>query len=397
MEVPLLDRVHKAELTGAWWEVPYWRNSRYIGLENCSAADIEDAFQALARMYNANWFLKRTQDQRDGWKWWLNAHRAAVAGERLPPKKLRSAHPVYTNLCGDGPMVVVYLVRHGRALVAAERHGLLPSFKVRLRDPENFEGAWLELDLIYLLVHQGVQVMPAAAGAVGNRKCEFLTRMGGEELHIEAKYLKPAPDNILVSQLDDALHQVLTVAPSIHQRAYVNFYEPLPSFHEEVLVGDGPKGLALRWPSLAQRITEHLEDVVERKAWGLHEIPGLLRYNVIPITEGMSYLGQGGGLHHSKDAEVLKIIQRGIDEAHTQLPSGAAGLLIVHSDGANRFRLQEEDFRAAFETRPSLGGLVVVDRIQRAQFIPNPYALTPISGYAVVSALLKQEQHEPDA
>jgi len=397
MVLPLLDRIRKAEEKGAWWEVPFWRNPQYVGLENTSSAEIEEAFQALARIYDAKWFLQRANDHKEAWEWPLKAYRASVAGERLERIRFNPTHPVYWYLCGDGLMVVIYLLRHGCALVAAARLGLLAPYKDRLRDPENFEGAWLELDLIFLLTRAGVQVLPAVAGAVGNRKCEFLARLGAEDLHIEAKCLTPAPDNKIVSQLEDALHRVLTVTPSTHKRAYVNFYEPLPTFRVEVLAGQGPKGLARRWPAVAQTITTHLEDVVERQAWGHHEIPGLLRYQVVPVTEGMSYFGQGGGLQPSKAAEILKIIQRGIEEAHAQLPIGAAGLLIVHSDGANRFQLQEEDFRIAFEARPSLGGLVVVDRIQSAQFIPNPFARTPISGYAVLGAILNQARRDLDS
>jgi hypothetical protein len=388
MDLPLLERNRMAEEKGAWWEVPYWRNPRYVGLEDYTAVDIEEAFQALARIYDAKWFLQRTQDQRDGWEWWLRAHRAA--GESPERVKLKPRHPVHSHLCGDGPMVVVYLLRHGRALVAAARLGLLAPYKDRLRDPENFEGAWFELDLISRLAQAGAQVLPAAAGAMGNRRCEFRARLGAEDLHIEAKYLTPAPANQIVSQLEDALHQVLMVAPCTHQKAYVNYYETLPSFRSEVLSGEGPKGLARRWPSIEQTITAHLEDVVERQAWGHHEITGVLRYHIIPVTEGMSYVGQGGGLEISKGAEVLKIIQRGIEEAGAQLPAGAAGLLIVHSDEANRFRLLTEDFRAALEARPALGGLLVVDRARRPQFIPNPGAHTPISGYAVLEAILNQ-------
>ena len=92
----------------------------------------------------------------------------------------------------------------------------------------------------------------------------------------------------------------------------------------------------------------------------------------------------------SKDAEVLKIIQRGIDESHAQLPTGAAGLLIVRSDEANRFRLLEEDFRGAFRSRRSLGGVMVMDSVQRAQFIANPYALTPIGTFAILRILMSQ-------
>jgi len=393
MESHLLERLNMAEVAGEWWGIPYWRKPCYLGLEGYSETEREEAFLMLQSIYSATWFFRMQREHQNSWTQLIQDTTTPPTAETLrrrPRRKPR--HPIFQELSSDGLVPVSYLLLHGRALVLAELKGLLGGYKVRLLDSDNFTGAWFELDILRNLLEAQIEISPAAGGA-GNRRCEFLTRNGQEELFLEAKYLFPSRENEIVSRLSNGIHDVLQFGIRNRAKAHIPFFEMLPAFRESLMIKGAVKRFELGWADFAKTIAGHVNQGIDLENWGLRVIPDILQYSLQPIHPDTNFQGQGGGFAYSRDAEVAKIIEHGIEKAAAQLPHDRAGVLVVFSQMGNNFPLYPEDFHTAFQERPALAGLVVVSQVfdgrilKGSQFFRNPGSFVDISAFRVAQVL----------
>jgi hypothetical protein len=159
----LLERLKHALRTGEWWVPAWWQDSRYFESEHADRGGVERAFCALQQVFDGEWFLAQT-----------TLHPAS------PP-----SHPVTNMLLAEGLYPFHSLVSLGHALSTVQIQNLLDTeLTTRLRHPDQWVGAYFELEMLAHLLRRGFTVERHPDGT-GSRKADFRATKGSEEIVLE--------------------------------------------------------------------------------------------------------------------------------------------------------------------------------------------------------------------
>ena len=159
----LLERLKHALRTGEWWVPAWWQDSRYFEPEHLDRSEVNQAFRELQQVFDGKWFLEQT-----------------VSYQTSPP-----SHAVIGELLAEGLSPLHNLVSLGSALSTVRKWNLLDTELItRLRHPDQWAGAYFELEMLAHLLQRGFTVERHPDGT-GGRKADFRVTKGSEEIVLE--------------------------------------------------------------------------------------------------------------------------------------------------------------------------------------------------------------------
>ncbi|MBI5678470.1 MAG: hypothetical protein HZC52_08305 [Planctomycetes bacterium] len=171
-----LERYNIALETGEWWNIQWWKDY----YDDQKREEIEDSFEVLKVIFDAKW----VNDQRDRvitmTKEWLRNNEDIVKKNNelsylkeelekvLKPSEAYQicgsilgyypVHPLFNDLFAEGKSYFEFLVALGSDLLDVGEADLMGDLYNRLKDTNNYEGAYFELRILAYLKRRGFSI-----------------------------------------------------------------------------------------------------------------------------------------------------------------------------------------------------------------------------------------------
>ncbi|HHT9113800.1 MAG TPA: hypothetical protein ACFYD0_10815 [Candidatus Wunengus sp. YC65] len=398
-----LERYNIALETGEWWNIQWWKDY----YDDQKREEIEDSFEVLKVIFDAKW----VNDQRDRvitmTKEWLRNNEDIVKKNNelsylkeelekvLKPSEAYQicgsilgyypVHPLFNDLFAEGKSYFEFLVALGSDLLDVGEADLMGDLYNRLKDTNNYEGAYFELRILAYLKRRGFSIQRHPPSGIGKKKCDIRVSKGSEVLFVELKnLLKPSEVNNNISSISYKLfHEVISEIPG----SYMLHLELSEILCEKAKTKKGQRNLWSSIPMIVQQIKEHIAKRINNGEWGCHTVHGLAEYHLYQRQRGgLGGQGRFTGLPLLQQAEADKMFRNAVRDAVNQLPQDKPGILMVELPFfidsymigcglSSRFKKNKQKYK-------HLSAVILMHN--RMELVRNSYAVQDVTNYAAI-------------
>jgi len=404
----VIERYNIALKTGEWWNIQRWKDY----YDDQKGEEIEDSFEVLKVIFDAKWVMGQRDHVITVTKEWLTNNEDIVKKnnelsylkEELEKVSKPSeayqicgsilgyypVHPLFNDLFAEGKSHFEFLLALGRDLLDVGEADLMGDLYNRLKDTNNYEGAFFELRILAYLKRRGFSIQRHPPSGIGMKEGDIRVSKGSEVLFVELKnLLKPSEVNKNISNISYKLfHEVISGLPG----SYMLHLELSKNLCEKAKTKKGLRNLWGSIPSIVQQLKEYIVKRINNGEWGCHTVHGLAEYHLYQRQRASSG-GQGSftGLPFLQQAEIEKMFRNAVRNAVNKLPQNRPGILMVELP----FFIDSNMIRCGLTSRfkrnkhryKHLSAVILIHN--HMELVQNPYTVQDVTNYAAVKDIFK--------
>ena len=377
----ILHRLDLALQSGEWWAIPWWQDEQYYLDGVYSKAHAEQAFAALAQVFDAKWFLQ----------------------QKMPGPLHQVAHPIFGELLQEGLMPFHRLLRLGNDLHTVMQHkgNILGDLRRRLRHHQEFWGAHPELELFAHFLRGGSTIKRNPKSGSGLKRAEFEVVKGPETVFIEIKHLKQSKANTEITNISNGIFYEVIFALATNKSGILQYLELSDTLRQRAKTEEGLGKLRRECLQISQQIKSDILNKIVNGQWGHHIIDDIAEYELSPSTDDQpkAYCSLSG-LPLRYEDEANKLVTNALESARVQLPKDSPGILIVISPFSLERHIVESVVNPVWsdEAYRHICGLVLVYKYfgsstanllqYHCELILNPYGIQDITHFSATREIL---------